>query len=88
MDAARIAQATRAATREHGMTIRTASCACGQLRITCHGEPRSVSLCHCLDCQKRTGSTYGIAAFFPRGAVEAEGRATSFTRPPRTQASR
>jgi hypothetical protein len=40
-----------------------------------------VSLCHCLDCQRRTGSTYGIAAFFPRTAVGVEGRRTSFTRP-------
>lgn len=62
------------------MTSRTASCCCGQLRVTCHGEPRLVSLCHCEDCQRRTGSTYGIAAFFQRAQTEAEGRASSYKR--------
>ncbi len=62
------------------MTERTATCGCGQLRVVCRGDPRIVSLCHCLDCQKRTGSTYGIAAFFSREEVSAEGRASVFTR--------
>lgn len=39
-----------------------------------------VSLCHCLACQKRTGSTFGIAAFFPRAAVAASGAESTFTR--------
>ncbi len=59
---------------------RIATCSCGRLRVACAGEPRKVSLCHCLDCQKRTGSAYGIAAFFPREAVTATGAATRFTR--------
>lgn len=63
------------------MTERIATCACGQLRLACRGEPLKVSLCHCLDCQKRTGSTYGIAAFFRRDAVRAEGEARAWTRP-------
>lgn len=62
------------------MRDRTASCACGQLRVACRGEPQKVSLCHCLDCQRRTGSTYGIAAFFPRERVRAEGRASRYER--------
>jgi hypothetical protein len=61
--------------------MRIASCACGQLKIACHGDPQLVALCHCLDCQRRTGSTYGIAAFFERGKVEAEGQASTFSRP-------
>jgi hypothetical protein len=62
------------------MVTRTATCACEQLRITCSGEPVKVSLCHCLDCQKRTGSTYGVAAFFPRTNVEWVGDIRSFER--------
>jgi hypothetical protein len=46
------------------MLTRTGTCACGQLRVTCKGDPVMVSQCHCLDCQKRTGSTYGIGSFF------------------------
>lgn len=63
------------------MTKRKAACACGQLTVTCSGEPAAVSLCHCLACQRRTGSTYGVAAFFPRHAVAVAGAMRDFTRP-------
>lgn len=59
---------------------RTATCACGNLSVTCQGEPTKVSLCHCLDCQRRTGSTYGVAAFFKRSDVTTEGETTAYTR--------
>ena len=62
------------------VTIRTATCACGRLSIRCLGEPTNVSLCHCLACQKRTGSTYGVAAFFWRKAVEPQGATRSYAR--------
>lgn len=60
---------------------RTARCACGALRALCRGEPVKVSLCHCTACQRRTGSAFGIAAFFPRAAVVAEGESRTFERP-------
>ncbi len=66
--------------KDTAMSTRTASCACGQLQITCQGEPRKVSLCHCLECQKRTGSTYGIGAFYPRGDVATTGRTSTYLR--------
>ena len=59
---------------------RTARCACGRLSVRCIGEPRKVSLCHCLACQRRTGSTYGLAAFFDRNAVQADGASNTFVR--------
>ena len=62
------------------MTDRTATCACGQLRVVCRDAPQLVALCHCLDCQRRTGSTYGVAAFFVRDAVDAVGRTATFRR--------
>jgi hypothetical protein len=62
------------------MTTRTATCACGQLRVHCAADPIMVSLCHCLDCQKRTGSTYGIAAFFSREHVKATGESRTYRR--------
>jgi hypothetical protein len=63
------------------MIRRKATCACGQLAVTCHGEPLAVSLCHCLACQRRTGSSYGVAGFFARDAVAVEGIMRDFTRP-------
>ena len=62
------------------MTSRTATCSCGQLCITCEGEPVRVSMCHCLACQKRTGSTFGAQARWPRDAAKIEGRSTQYVR--------
>ena len=61
--------------------IRQATCHCGNLRLQCSGEPVKVSLCNCLDCQRRTGSLFSVAAFFPRAAVQSLAGATqSFRR--------
>lgn len=62
------------------MTSRTARCHCGQLELACDGEPVKVSLCHCLDCQRRTGSLFGIAVFYERAQVHVQGVARSFER--------
>ena len=63
------------------MSARLAACQCGGLRLTCAGEPRRVSMCHCLDCQRRTGSLFSVAAFFDWSAVTVlSGAPRSFTR--------
>ncbi|HXC55243.1 MAG TPA: GFA family protein [Rhizomicrobium sp.] len=62
------------------MTERTATCSCGQLRVHCSGAPVRVSVCHCLECQKRTGSTYGVQARWPRTQVRIEGVSTAYAR--------
>ncbi|WP_416899150.1 MAG: GFA family protein [Minwuia sp.] len=61
-------------------TEREASCACGQLRVRCPETPLSVSLCHCSDCQRRTGSAFGIAAFFGREDIIVSGDYRTFSR--------
>lgn len=63
------------------MTQRIASCACGQVRVACEGQPLKVSLCHCPQCQRRTGGPFGVAAFFPPDAVVATGETRAFRRP-------
>jgi hypothetical protein len=63
------------------MTTRQATCTCGQLRVTCEGEPTRISTCHCLACQRRTGSIFGNHAYFPRQNITLiEGIATQFSR--------
>ena len=63
------------------MSTSTASCGCGAVRITLRGEPVRVSMCHCLACQRRTGSAFGVQARFARDQVESfEGRPTEWTR--------
>lgn len=60
--------------------IRTASCSCGQLNIACEGEPLRVSVCHCLACQRRTGSAFGSAAFFARDDAVVTGASRTWAR--------
>jgi len=57
-----------------------ASCSCGQLTLVARGEPVRVSMCHCLACQRRTGSTYGAQARFPSANVTIEGQSTEYVR--------
>ena len=64
---------------------RLASCHCGDVTVSCTGEPAKVSLCHCFDCQRRTGSLFSVAAFFPRDRVRETGASTMTYR--RTAAS-
>jgi hypothetical protein len=60
--------------------VREASCNCGQLRAEVEGEPVRVSICHCLACQRRTGSAFGYQARFPREGVRIIGEAREFVR--------
>lgn len=60
---------------------REATCTCGQLRIRLAGEPRIVSSCHCLACQRRTGAIFASNSFFGRDQVVAiEGEHRAFRR--------
>ena len=62
------------------MVRREASCSCGRLRLVAEGEPVRVSVCHCLACQRRTGSAFGFQARFPRERVRIEGRSSVYVR--------
>lgn len=62
------------------MTTRIATCSCGQLRVTCAGEPERVSICHCLECQKRTGSVFAAQARFASADVAITGDSAQWTR--------
>lgn len=62
------------------MSQRVAQCSCGQLKATCEGDPVRVSICHCLACQRRTGSPFGQQARWPSDKVTIEGAATSYVR--------
>jgi hypothetical protein len=62
------------------MTDRTASCRCGQLKATATGEPVRVSVCHCLNCKKRSGSAFAVQARWPKAQVRIEGRSKTFVK--------
>jgi len=62
------------------MSVRTASCSCGQLVATVTSEPVRVSICHCLACQRRTGSVFGAQARFTADSVRISGVSKEYLR--------
>jgi hypothetical protein len=62
------------------MSNRLASCSCGGLSAEVQGEPVRVSVCHCLACQRRTGSVFGAQARFDRSSVKIKGQGKDFVR--------
>jgi hypothetical protein len=59
---------------------RRAACSCGQLRLEIEGEPSRVSMCHCLECQRRTGAVISNQARFHREQITFAGQATAWSR--------
>ena len=62
------------------MATRDAVCSCGQLQLTAEGDPIRISMCHCLACQRRTGSAFGIQARFRSKHVHIVGRHRDYVR--------
>lgn len=54
-----------------------AACHCGQLVLRCQGAPKKISMCHCPDCQRRTGSAFSIAVFYKQDRVHRQGVAAT-----------
>jgi hypothetical protein len=59
---------------------RRAACSCGALSVEIDGEPVRISVCHCLACQRRTGSAFGVQARFPRASASVSGASTAYAR--------
>jgi hypothetical protein len=59
---------------------RNASCRCGQLQITVTGEPVRLSVCHCLNCKKRSGSAFAVQARWPANDVTISGMSNVFAK--------
>lgn len=60
------------------LTLHTASCRCGQLKAIVTGEPVRVSVCHCLDCKKRSGSAFAAQARWLADDVAIEGQSKTW----------
>jgi glutathione-dependent formaldehyde-activating enzyme len=59
---------------------RIAHCCCGSLRAEATGEPAFVAACHCMECQRRTGSPFGVSTYFPKEQVCTEGPSKVYVR--------
>jgi hypothetical protein len=59
---------------------RIAHCCCGSLCAEASGEPAIVAVCHCMECQRRTGSPFGVSTYFPKDQVRTDGPSTVYVR--------
>jgi hypothetical protein len=59
---------------------RTASCSCGKLTLVVTGDPKFVLMCHCRECQRRTGSIFGVGAYYLRAQVQPAGTFNIYVR--------
>jgi hypothetical protein len=57
-----------------------AQCQCGQLSAGVAALADAISACHCLDCQRRSGSPFGVIAYFDATKVALRGESTKYTR--------
>jgi hypothetical protein len=57
-----------------------AQCSCGGLTATVDAYSPVVAACHCTACQRRSGSPFGVAAYFPVDAVTITGERREWTR--------
>ena len=48
---------------------RRAECCCSNSSIEVNGDPVLSGVCHCDDCKKRTGSAFGLSAYFPQKEI-------------------
>jgi len=57
---------------------REGGCLCGGVRFSAGSEPLRASACHCRNCQRRTGSAFGIGAYFREADVELHGELKTY----------
>ncbi|KCZ48704.1 GFA family protein [Hyphomonas pacifica] len=58
-----------------------ARCSCGNLRVLIAEDlTPAVVACHCTACQRRSGSPFGVAAYYPMSALTISGESRTWTR--------
>jgi len=53
--------------REDAAMHVTGGCFCGQVRYEAEVDPAQVFICHCTDCQRHSGTAYGVVVAVPPG---------------------
>ena len=51
----------------------TGGCLCGSVRYRSEAEPTLVAVCHCVTCQKYTGSAFSLNVGVPSDSVTITG---------------
>ena len=62
------------------MSERIGRCQCGEIRVICQGEPVRVGVCHCWECQRRSGGPFAVQARWETKNVRTEGTPKEWSR--------
>ena len=68
-------------------TAREGGCSCGEVRYRLTSEPLFTHCCHCLNCQRQTGSAFVINVLIEADRVELLGGAPQVVEVPRDDGS-
>jgi hypothetical protein len=58
----------------------TGGCQCGALRYEVRQAPLSLYVCHCTECQRQSGSAFGLSLLVARDAIAVSGTAKRWRR--------
>jgi len=50
--------------------IKNGGCVCKKIRYSISGSPLRVTVCHCMWCQRRTGSAFGVELVFNKNQIQ------------------
>ena len=60
---------------------REGGCQCGQVRYRFEGAPLAIAACHCTECQRQSGSAFGMSLLVPENSFQlTAGKLRDFTR--------
>jgi hypothetical protein len=62
------------------MSEREGGCQCGRVRYRITAQPLFLAACHCKECQRASGSAFGLSLMVPQGALTVEGELKMFER--------
>ena len=61
--------------------VHEGGCQCGAVRYRVEGDAVAVGICHCTQCQKQSGSAFGMSFIVPKEAFQLlSGSLKTFTR--------
>jgi hypothetical protein len=58
----------------------TGGCQCGSVNYVVTAEPMRVSVCHCKECQRQSGSAFAMSMLLKKDSLTVTGRTKQFTR--------
>lgn len=62
-------------------STQSGGCQCGAVRYHIEGAPLGLAVCHCTECQRQSGSAFGMSLIVRAEQLTIEGTLKTFSRP-------